>query len=474
MKVCICVVIFVVVIVIAWTGAFAQLSVGGNSHRLPNPASISSARRERPRFVPPSSDSLTCSPAPCVLPSALTSTNAGTDTIIAVNPNNLRQLLAGAQLEGSGLAYGSVTGGSSWYFGNFSCCLDGGSPTLAYGRHGTAFLAVGSDVVQLTTTQDNGNNWSQPDVAVSPIFNNGSALTPWLSVDNTENSPFYNRLYIAAAQRDSGQVQSQISVSYSVDGGQTWVINTVDQVQTEPSIDYFSRIAIGSDGSVYVAWQRCEMTGRTIDCGGTQASLLFSKSSDGGNTWSSPLHIATVRLVPDSCECAFFGNLPHTHEPVANSPFLAVDNSGGKYSGNLYAVMYNWTGKQMQVQVVTSSDQGQTWGAPVTVAPASATHDQFFPYLSVSASGLVGVSWLDRRNDKHDVRYQPFAAYSTDGGASFSVNYALTQHLSNPYFSSSYMGDYTGNAWANEILYAAWPDTKNLIMQERVGGLRVK
>ncbi|MGC1438449.1 MAG: sialidase family protein, partial [Terriglobales bacterium] len=461
-------------LVIASPETFAQLSMGSHSRRSLNPVSMLSTQLGHPshsRLESPRSDLLRCSPAPCVLGNVLTSPNPAVNTIIAVNPTNPMQLLSGAELQGCALAYGSADGGSSWYFGNLSC-LDGGDPVLAYGRDGTAYLAGGSNDILLATTQDNGNTWSEPTIVVSPIFNGGSVLTPWLVVDNTKSSPFYNRLYIAATQQGSGQVQSQVSVSHSSDGGQTWTITTVDKVQTEPNLDEFSRLSIASDGTVYAAWQRCTMTGRRINCGGAKAYMLLSKSSDGGNTWSSPQLIGGVRLVPDSCDCAFFGNLPHTDEPVANPPLLAVDDSGGKHAGNLYAVMYNWTGKQMQVQVVTSTDHGQSWGTPVTVAPASATHDQFFPSLSVSSTGVVGVSWLDRRNDKHNVRYQPFAAYSTDGGASFSDNFALAKPLSNPFFMSTYMGEYTGNTWAGGILYAAWPDTRNLIMQEFVGGLR--
>jgi hypothetical protein len=474
MKLRIWILTFAAATAFATPNAFAQLSVGEDSHRSLNPDSMSSIRSEysgRPLFVP-GSDSLTCSPAPCVLHGVLTSPISATSMILAVNPDNRKQLIAGAEEDsGSAFAYGSANGGSSWYVANFACCFEGNGPTLAYGRHGTAYLAAGGEV---TTTQDNGHHWGASVTALFPIFNSGSALTPWLAVDNTNVSPFYNRVYIAATQQSSGQVLSQISVSHSDDGGQTWAIATVDKFQTEPVLDYYSRIAIGTDGSVYVAWQRCRMSGRRIECGGTKASMLFSKSSDGGSTWSSPVEMASVRLAPDDCDCAFFGNLPHTDDPVANPPVIAVDDSKGKHAGNLYAVMYNWTGTQMQVQVVTSTDQGQTWGTPVIVAPPSATHDQFFPHLSVSSTGVVGVSWLDRRNDKRDVRYQPFAAYSTDGGASFSVNYALAQHLSNPFFSGSYMGDYFGNAWAGGILYVSWPDTRNLLMQDFVGGLRVK
>src|ERR1700730_8284254 len=289
MKVYVCVRLLALAgVVMTSRGSLAQLSFGSDSSRSPALAFNSSAQlvsSELAHSSPPISDPLTCSPTPCVLRSVLTSPNQAINTTVSVNPTNLMQLLAGAELQGCALAYGSTDGGSSWYFGDGSC-LEGGSPTLAYGRNGTGYLAGGSSDIALATTQDNGNTWSQPAVVVSPVFNGGSALTPWLAVDNTKSSRFYNRLYIAATQSGPGQVLTQISVSFSDDGGQTWVINTVDKVQIEPSVDQFSRVSIASDGTVYAAWQRCTMIGRSIDCGGTNANMLLSKSSDGGNTWS--------------------------------------------------------------------------------------------------------------------------------------------------------------------------------------------
>ena len=93
--------------------------------------------------------------------------------------------------------------------------------------------------------------------------------------------------------------------------------------------------------------------------------------------------------------------------------------------------MYTWTGTYLRVQVIRSTDGGKTWSKPVPVAPASDTHDQFFPSLSVSPTGKVGVSWLDRRNDPNNIDYQAFAAISTDGGRTFP-NTQLTEAFSNP------------------------------------------
>jgi hypothetical protein len=410
--------------------------------------------------------------------------------VIAVDPQNPLHLLTGATDYACASYLGfnmSADGGASW---NHTCLLSAGGfqhvgdPALTYGNGGKAYAAGPSgydnDVpsIFIESSTDNGVTWDTPALVEYPLFNNGVANAPWMQADNGLGSPYVNAVYVSATQFDARVVESQISVSHSTDGGNTWTTTTVDPVQVKPIVDQFSRSAIGSDGTVYVAWQRCAMIGPNINCADTKAQMLLSKSADGGNTWSAPVTIATVHLVPDTCDCSFFGNLPLTNEPVANMPVIGIDNSQGPHAGYLYAVMYNWTGTQMKVEVATSKDGGDTWNKPVVVAPA-AKHDEFFPSLSVSPSGKVGVSWLDRRNDPLNVSYQPFAAISTNGGASFTKSYAVTPVLSDPYLDGNggtYMGDYTGNAWdTNNYFLVTWPDTRNQqFMQDYVGGFRLK
>ena len=199
--------------------------------------------------------------------------------------------------------------------------------------------------------------------------------------------------------------------------------------------------------------------------------MVLSKSEDGGNTWSTPQLIATVILGP---------GLPNSQVGVSDFPVIAVDNSNGAFSGNVYVVMYSWTGTYMRVGVIRSTDEGGTWSRAVPLAPPSAKHDQFFPWLSVSPSGLVGVSWLDRRNDPANVKYQAFAAISKDGGQSFQPNVQLTDAFSDPnvngYPNNLWMGAHSSNTWAGPNNFvAAWMDSSNGVnMQVVVGGIRLK
>jgi hypothetical protein len=115
---------------------------------------------------------------------------------------------------------------------------------------------------------------------------------------------------------------------------------------------------------------------------------------------------------------------------------------------------------------------------PVLLAPKSDTHDQFFPAISVSSTGTVGVSWLDRRNDPNNIDYQAFAAFSDDGGKTFKKNWQLTTAFSDPDTNGTmnhWMGDYTGDTWDGNTFIAAWMDSSNgFDMQEVVGGVRLK
>ena len=130
----------------------------------------------------------------------------------------------------------------------------------------------------------------------------------------------------------------------------------------------------------------------------------------------------------------------------------------------------------MQVFVATSADGGNTW-KQTPVAPLSDTHDQFFPWINVSSAGVVGVSWLDRRNDPNNVNYEAFAAFSTDGGQSFGENFDLSAHISNP-FNGEYgyfIGDYSGNAWAGtDRFYVTYTDTSIGKDQDFIGGYQRK
>jgi hypothetical protein len=429
------------------------------------------------KIAPP----LTCSPAPCIY-TPVNASEGGTNPVnedpIVVNPTNALNLLTGgndyncSNIQGY---FSSSDGGTTW---SHFCALGSGGqgdPIVGFDLKGNAYAGgIQNNDIVLGKSTDGGKTFTTPAIVTKPLQTlNGLSDKPWLEIDTNATSPFKNALYVSSTQfGGSSGSDSEIAVSHSTNGGQTWSTVVVDTLQSYPgTVDQFSDMAIGSDGTVYIDWIRCPTTGPTGDCGSTLTDIMFSKSTDGGKTWSKATVATTVTLTPDSCGC-FYGGLPNTFERVSNIPSNGALGAGA--TAKLFVAVYNWNGTQMQVEVAASANGGTTFVAPVLVNPTSTKGDQFFQWLNVnSKNGRVGVTWLDRRNDPANLSYQPFFAYSTNG-KTYSKGYALSKAKSNPNndgFGGSFMGDYTGNAWDGNSLYQSYMDTTTSTSQDFVTGV---
>jgi hypothetical protein len=464
----------VLIVLVVSAGLFLAGSAHGQSAEAPKPA--------KPR--------LTCSPAPCVLPPTQASEGGGvtTDPLIVTDPLKPNDLLLGSvdyncgQQSSLGFHL-STDGGSTWE--RVECMtpiihgenryLPDDEPSVGYDRKGAAYSAgvyfdyEGSCCKGFVAVQKSadGTHWSKPIVALRQPGLTYPFQTR-LTVDANAGSSRVNSLYVSGVLSSDHGSRNQVLVSHSTDSGLTWTTAAVGPPQKYPEADAYTDMTVGKDGTIYLVWMYCNVG--PYFCDNHKAHMMFSKSTDGGNTWSTPKLMITVTLLSTL--------LPHTRVGVSNYLVISVDNSSGAHAGNLYVVMYAWTGTYMRVGVIRSTDGGTTWSKPVYPAPKTDTHDQFLPSISVSPTGKVGVSWLDRRNDPADIDYQAFAAISTDGGQSFGANWQLTTAFSDPDNNgtqNNWMGDYTGNTWAGEDFIAAWMDSSNGVdMQEVVGGIRLK
>ncbi|MBZ5721727.1 MAG: exo-alpha-sialidase [Acidobacteriia bacterium] len=415
---------------------------------------------------------LTCTPAPCAFPNvdaAEGGSAPSNEHPFAANPKNAMQLLTGANDYNCGNVqgyYASSDGGSTWT----RVCSPGsggeGDPVTGYDLNNVAYAGgIQSGQIVAFISTDNGSHWGSPIKVIGAQLGY-TADKPWMEIDTTKSSR-KNTIYISSTQFDSSS-NSQIWVSHSTDGGHTWASVAADALQHYPTaVDQFSDLAIGADGTVYLSWIRCPANGPTGDCGSTKTPILLSKSTDGGTTWSAPVTVATITMVPDSCG-AFYGCLPNTFERVSNIPSNAVSGSGA--TAKVYVIFYNWTGTQMQVEVATSTNGGSTFGAPVRVT--NAKNDEFFPWINLASNGKIAATWLDRRNDATNLSYQPFLAI-TSNPASFGASHALSSTKSNPNndgFGGGFFGDYRTHVWDGHAIYANWCDTRTGTCQCEVGG----
>jgi hypothetical protein len=130
-------------------------------------------------------------------------------------------------------------------------------------------------------------------------------------------------------------------------------------------------------------------TSRTAAC---TARIWFTRSSNGGNTWTRPAMINNPKTLNDQF-----------------NPWLAVDET----TGNLAIMYYDSAGETRNVTNVwaqASLDDGTTWSAPyrVTSEPTDesigmANGNQYGDYNGLSGyAGTFFPSWTDRRKTGHE------------------------------------------------------------------------
>ncbi len=434
------------------------------------------------------------------------------ETNIAVNPNNPLQLIASAntyyrdpdpgcnsptggaaQTYGTMALYGSSDGGATWIHrcapwpasltGSVQNATQyyGSDPAVAWdsqGRAVTVYMLIsaadnGNSGVALVCyrSSDVGNSWSYLGTIVNHISNTKIFDDKQLiAIDNsagpasTKSHP--GRIYVIWDASNSERV------AFSDDGA-TWTTVVLPQ----PSFgvdDVGADIKVGADGTVYTIWNR--LSGPSNQTG---EATVFSKSVDGGNTWSAPVTVATQALLS-------FGtnNYPFVQNERGINAFasLGIDtNPASAYYGRLYVAFTDFpsgtsTGTDLNVYVASSSNGGTTWSPRVKMNDDSGTGSQFFPWLAVDPTdGSVNAAWYDTRNDANAHRAQMYYARSSNGGVSFEPNILLNDSgsgwnnhvdyfdessLDNLAFNSNQYGDYSGIAAFNRQVHPFWTDSR--------------
>jgi Bacterial pre-peptidase C-terminal domain len=180
----------------------------------------------------------------------------------------------------------------------------------------------------------------------------------------------------------------------------------------------------GTTNNVYALW-----TDLSGDTGCTAAAnepgtsttstcktrIWFSRSTDGGTTWSARVKINNQSGLNDQF-----------------NPFLAVDETNGTIGAIYYDTVNDPNRKKVDVFYQMSTDGGATWQAAVKVTTATTDEtisgadsgNQFGDYNSLSGYGNAFFpSWTDRRNNASEeiwtakVTTTTTATYSISGNA---------------------------------------------------------
>ena len=179
--------------------------------------------------------------------------------------------------------------------------------------------------------------------------------------------------------------QEGIYYKRSIDGGVNWENDTmisIDNTSSTPAI------ATAGENLAHIMWKE--------EVGGTTYTFLYTRSTDGGANWDTPVQIVTAT---DATQLATTTALPCPSLSTANNlVHLVWQDSQDDSSGEIY---YRH-----------SADSGKTWEST-----ARLTTDTLFSfYPTVASSGnLVYVGWLEKTST--DSFYHYSFRRSTNGGA---------------------------------------------------------
>ena len=189
----------------------------------------------------------------------------------------------------------------------------------------------------------------------------------------------------------------------------------------------FSIPVVNSNGDVHVFWQ-----GYALDsaesCTGVQ-TIKHVVSTDGGQTFTYEDTVTSA-----SGYMTANGGINTYSQPVVDA-----DITGGSFDGNMYLTFTN-TGPEdamfhSDVDFMKSSDNGVTWSERIQINDAmnSLYFDSFHPWLVCNQEGIVSVVFYDQRfDDPNYFLFDLIAAYSFDGGETFTANHRISSVSSSP------------------------------------------
>ena len=199
---------------------------------------------------------------------------------------------------------------------------------------------------------------------------------------------------------------------------------------------------------------------------------MIAKSTDGGVTFQAAKVISAAPHLQGGLEVVgdargyFATNTSCTIFRHRAFPIIGIDPAN---SQNVYAT---WAGGNLEqpyscgglsgwhsdVLFSRSTDGGTTWSAPLKVNDDPPGHDQYYPWMDVSANGRIWIGWHDRRDDPQNFKHAWYMDSSTNGGVSFGTDHRVATVLSQP---SDFIGDYAGLAAENDRVLPMWWDSRN-------------
>ena len=350
------------------------------------------------------------------------------------------------------------------------------------------------------------SDWRRAGDVSTTFDDKGNAYVSYLTFDKLGTASYWRH----------GAGRNGIYVRRSPDGGKSWdkpVPVRAWYTGDEPDMQYEDMPRIFADnasssphhGSLYVGWIEWQLD---------KSIILFSRSTDEGQSWSTPIRISTQAGFPrddNGDVVGFIGTVDSDGTIYAvwnwrSTITLAISHDGGRtftpsrpvlevgppYFGGtgavpgvgrvfgfpqigvgphpsrtgrdthvprVYASWTDFRNGDIDVFVAASADEGRTWSAPIRVNTDSLHNgrDQFLQWMSVDpATGDVYVQFYDRGADPENRLTAMTLARSTDGARTFT-----SYRWSDAPFEGrgAFLGDYTWLTAYHNRVYGVWAET---------------
>jgi hypothetical protein len=419
---------------------------------------------------------------PTILPDGILRTTVGSnvrvsgaqtvprsESDIRINFNNPSQVISASNnIGGSGLQgeYWSTDGGTTWGQTNLPI-VTGDSfhsdPTVDWTSDGTAWsttIGINSTGTTLKMraykSTSGGASWTF-DATFSGSQTSTDKQMVW--IDHSASSPFKDNIY--AAWHNGAPEYFNKRTGPAGSWGTPKVISGAETTGTAIGTD----VKTNANGDLFVAWPS---TGNS--------RIIFTKSTDGGATFSTPV---SIRTTFDSYDIGV---------PAMNNRRALVYVTLAAYRNASKNMVYaTWTDLsgdsgctspgsepgantastcKSRIWFARSSDGGATWGTAVRLNHQASLNDQFNQWMAVDeTTGRVAVMYYDTVGNagrkKTDVWYQT----SGDDGATWSAAFKVTSTQTDETIAGSdsgnQYGDYNGMTGFSGKFMPSWTDRRS-------------
>lgn len=387
------------------------------------------------------------------------------EPMVAVNPQDHDRLVVGYNDNRTGnVAVGwswSDNGGAVWTHGG-TIALAGytrsADPVVAFDSAGTAYLAglafnpdntpgsLGRDgSIFLAKSNDGGHTFTVFQNIVAAGQGTANHLDkPWLFVN-----PANNHVYLAWTQRANawgvgGAESMTIWFTRSIDGGVTF--SPPLQVSTFNPPTGASR-SFGPQIAIG-ANDRIYVAWHTLENG-----------NPGDANWVAP------RLwIAESIDGGVsFGANQQVASQLFGKPNKFISMGADPASGRIYIAYADrpaWPG-DYDIYVASAAAAAGPWAVTrISDDPVGSGRAQFWPSLDVAPNGRVDVIWYDNRDDAVTNKLSVYYTASIDGGMTWAVNTRITDVVPGFTPTQDFAGDYHSVASVNDKAYAVWMDNR--------------